>query len=107
MAFAQGGHLMSNKKTTLPPGTVKRTKKGYEEIEVPFKPIPELKVDDRVPIPTLPLWCQAAFPKEITHLNRVQSKMYPIAYGTDEPILLCAPTGAGKVCTSNLEIEGY
>ena len=31
-------------------------------------------------------------------LNHVQSKLYPIAFGTDEPILLCAPTGAGKVC---------
>jgi pre-mRNA-splicing helicase BRR2 len=97
MAFAQGGHLMSNKKTTLPPGTVKRTKKGYEEIHVPYKPIPALKVDDRVPIASLPEWTQAAFPKAITHLNRVQSKLYPVAYGTDEPILLCAPTGAGKV----------
>jgi pre-mRNA-splicing helicase BRR2 len=27
----------------------------------------------------------------------MQSKSYPIAFGTDEPILLCAPTGAGKV----------
>ncbi|KXN83516.1 hypothetical protein AN958_01340 [Leucoagaricus sp. SymC.cos] len=25
-----------------------------------------------------------------------QSKLYPIAFGIDEPILLCAPTGAGK-----------
>jgi len=97
MAFSQGGHLMSNKKTTLPPGTVKRTKKGYEEIHVPYKPIPVLKVDDRVPISTMPSWTQQAFPKEVTHLNRVQSKLYPIAFGTDEPILLCAPTGAGKV----------
>lgn len=97
MAFSQGGHLMSNKKTTLPPGTVKRTKKGYEEIHVPYKPIPTLKVDDRVPISTMPVWTQQAFPKSITHLNRVQSKLYPIAFGTDEPILLCAPTGAGKV----------
>jgi pre-mRNA-splicing helicase BRR2 len=97
MAFAQGGHLMSNKKTTLPPGTVKRTKKGYEEIHVPYKPIPPLKVDDRVPVATMPAWTQEAFPKVVTHLNRVQSKLYPIAFGTDEPILLCAPTGAGKV----------
>jgi hypothetical protein len=28
----------------------------------------------------------------------MQSKLHPIAFGTDEPILLCAPTGAGKVC---------
>ncbi|KAG8794998.1 DEIH-box ATPase, partial [Serendipita sp. 398] len=104
MAFSQGGHLMSNKKTTLPPGTVKRTKKGYEEIYVPHKPITVPKVDDRVPIPSLPQWAQVAFPKEVTHLNRVQSKLYPVALGTDEPILLCAPTGAGKTNVAILTI---
>ncbi|THU93128.1 hypothetical protein K435DRAFT_861824 [Dendrothele bispora CBS 962.96] len=32
----------------------------------------------------------------IPKLNRVQSKLYPITFGTNEPLLLCAPTGAGK-----------
>lgn len=104
MAFSQGGHLMSNKKTTLPPGTVKRSKKGYEEIFVPEKPISVPKVDDRVPISTMPGWTQPAFPSPITHLNRVQSRLYPIAFGTDEPILLCAPTGAGKTNVAILTI---
>ena len=31
----------------------------------------------------------------------VQSKPYSIAFGTDEPILLCAPTGTGKVFFSS------
>ncbi|KAF5310876.1 hypothetical protein D9619_011891 [Psilocybe cf. subviscida] len=33
----------------------------------------------------------------VPHFNRDQSKLYPTAFGTDEPILLCAPTSAGKV----------
>jgi pre-mRNA-splicing helicase BRR2 len=96
MAFAQGGHLMSNKKTVLPPGSVKRSKKGYEEIHVPHKPLPTVQ-EGRVLVSSLPGWAQRAFKAGTTSLNRVQSKLYPIAFGTDEPILLCAPTGAGKV----------
>ena len=34
-AFAQGGHLMSNKKCKLPEGSFKRTKKSYEEVHIP------------------------------------------------------------------------
>jgi pre-mRNA-splicing helicase BRR2 len=48
-----------------------------------------------VPITELPPWAREAF--TVPRLNRVQSKLYPIAFGTEEPILLCAPTGAGKV----------
>ncbi|KAF7315730.1 hypothetical protein MIND_00088900 [Mycena indigotica] len=32
----------------------------------------------------------------VPRLHPVQSKLYPIAFGTDEPILLCAQAGAGK-----------
>ncbi len=95
MAFSQGGHLMSNKKCKLPEGSFKRSKKGYEEIHVPApkKPAKEAQL---VPITELPAWAQQAFPK-VTHLNRVQSKLFPVAFGEDDPLLLCAPTGAGKV----------
>lgn len=96
MAFSQGGHLMSNKKVTLPDGSFKRSKKGYEEIHVPPPKQKPLEANELVPITDLPFWAQAAF-KGATNLNRVQSRLYPIAFGTDEPILLCAPTGAGKV----------
>ncbi len=96
MAFSQGGHLMSNKKCKLPDGSFKRAKKGYEEIHVPA-PKQKPTIDgENVPISSLPAWAREAF--TVPKLNRVQSKLYPIAFGTDEPILLCAPTGAGKVC---------
>jgi pre-mRNA-splicing helicase BRR2 len=99
MAFSQGGHLMSNKKCKLPEGSFKRAKKGYEEIHVPAPKQAKTAPGDQVPISDLPEWARHAFPGTKT-LNRIQSKLYPIAFGTDEPILLCAPTGAGKVCGS-------
>lgn len=96
MAFSQGGHLMSNKKCKLPEGSFKRAKKGYEEIHVPVPKRQPVQPGDLVPITDLPAWAQQGF-KGIKNLNRVQSKLFPTAFGTDEPILLCAPTGAGKV----------
>jgi pre-mRNA-splicing helicase BRR2 len=97
MAFSQGGHLMSNKKCKLPEGSFKRAKKGYEEIHVPAPKRAELASSSLVPVSELPSWAQEGF-KGIKNLNRVQSRLFPIAFGTDEPLLLCAPTGAGKVC---------
>ena len=100
MAFSQGGHLMSNKKCKLPEGSFKRSKKGYEEIHVPAPKQKPLAPDELVPISALPEWAQQGF-SGMKNLNRVQSKLYPVAFGTDEPLLLCAPTGAGKVCSSS------
>ncbi|KIP11835.1 hypothetical protein PHLGIDRAFT_124513 [Phlebiopsis gigantea 11061_1 CR5-6] len=103
MAFSQGGHLMSNKKCKLPEGSFKRAKKGYEEIHVPAPKRPQGEPSDLVPIASLPAWSQDGF-KGIKNLNRVQSKLYPTAFGTDEPLLLCAPTGAGKTNVAMLTI---
>ena len=96
MIFSQGARLMSNKKCRLPEGSFKRSKKGYEEIHVPPPKSKEIKAGDLVPITDLPEWARPAF-KGAQNLNRVQSKLYPVAFGEDDPILLCAPTGAGKV----------
>ena len=93
--------LMSNKKCKLPEGSFKRARKGYEEIHVPAPKKAPVEPSDLVPIASLPTWAQEGF-KGIKNLNRVQSKLYPIAFGTDEPLLLCAPTGAGKVCTVSI-----
>ncbi|EDR01243.1 uncharacterized protein LACBIDRAFT_240054 [Laccaria bicolor S238N-H82] len=102
MAFSQGGHLMSNKKCKLPDGSFKRAKKGYEEIHVPAPKQKPTTEGDFVPITALPAWAREAF--TVPKLNRVQSKVFPIAFGTDEPILLCAPTGAGKTNVAMLTI---
>ena len=86
---------MSNKKCQLPEGSLKRSKKGYEEIHVPAPKSKPATDGELVAITTLPAWARAAF--TVPRLNRVQSKLYPVAFGSEEPILLCAPTGAGKV----------
>ncbi|KAF9003722.1 Sec63-domain-containing protein [Hymenopellis radicata] len=102
MAFSQGGHLMSNKKCKLPDGSFKRAKKGYEEIHVPAPKQKPVVAGEIVPISDLPEWSRPAF--SVKTLNRVQSKLYPVAFGTDEPLLLCAPTGAGKTNVALLTI---
>ena len=96
MAFSQGGHLMSNKKCKLPEGSFKRSGKGYEEIHVPAPKPKPVAPNDLIPVDNLPPWARKAFTGTKT-LNRIQSKLFPVAFGTDDPILLCAPTGAGKV----------
>ncbi|CAL1708451.1 unnamed protein product [Somion occarium] len=103
MAFSQGAHLMSNKKCKLPEGSFKRAKKGYEEIHVPAPKRKEIKEGELVPISDLPPWAQEGF-KGIKNLNRVQSRLFPVAFGTDEPLLLCAPTGAGKTNVAMLAV---
>ncbi|KAI8374185.1 Sec63 Brl domain-containing protein [Radiomyces spectabilis] len=104
LAFEQGAHLMSNKKVKLPDGSFKRSKKGYEEIHVPApKPQAFATGEKLVPIKTLPTWAQDAF-VGAESLNRVQSRLYPVAFGSDENVLLCAPTGAGKTNVAMLTI---
>jgi len=95
MAFSAGGHLNSNAKVRLPEGSYKRSKKGYEEIHIPAPTKRTVPENEIVPISALPAWAQSAFPGAKA-LNPVQSRCYPIAFGEDEPMLLCAPTGAGK-----------
>ena len=98
LVFAQGNHLMSNKEVNLPKGFEKRSKKGYEEIHIPankssIPPPGERKVS----VQQLPEWARGAFTVAgIPELNRIQSKLFPTAFGQDDNILLCAPTGAGK-----------
>ena len=103
MAFTQGGHLNTNAKVRLPEGSFKRTKKGYEEIHIPAPVKRTVGEGELVPIASLPEWAQAAFPGA-TSLNPVQSRCYPVAFGSDEPMLLCAPTGAGKTNVAMLTI---
>lgn len=103
MAFSEGGHLNTNPKVRLPAGSFKRTKKGYEEVHVPAPEKRTVSPEELVPISRMPDWAQEAF-SGATTLNPVQSKCYPVAFGSDEPMLLCAPTGAGKTNVAMLTI---
>jgi pre-mRNA-splicing helicase BRR2 len=60
---------MSNKKVSLPKGSTKLQKNGYEEVYVPAIRH-KAKGDERlIPIRELPSWAQKAFPDPIKELN--------------------------------------
>ncbi|KAK7208425.1 Sec63 Brl domain-containing protein [Myxozyma melibiosi] len=103
MVFDEGSHLLSTTKIKLPEGSFKRQTKQYEEIHVP-PPKPKNDPNEKlVKIAEMPDWTRIAFP-DSDSLNRVQSKLYPVAFGDDENLLLCAPTGAGKTNVALLTI---
>ena len=56
-----------------------------------------------ISISTLEPWAQLAF-QGIKRLNRIQSVVFPAAYKTQENLLICAPTGAGKTNTAMLAL---
>lgn len=61
----------------------------------PAKAQPPPKEGELVPIASLPAWARLAF-QGVTSLNRVQSRIFPTAFRSNENMLVCAPTGAGK-----------
>ena len=86
----------SRVKGALPKGTTRKAYKGYEEVHVPaiatgIRPPGERSVR----IEELPDWAQLAF-EGYTALNRIQSKIFDTAFSSNENMLVCAPTGAGK-----------
>ncbi|KAJ3264529.1 DEIH-box ATPase [Chytriomyces hyalinus] len=104
LMFMQGGHLMSNKKCKLPEGSWKKTKKGYEEVHVPAPKAKGLDPGEKlIEITKMPAWAHEGF-KNSKSLNRIQSKVYPVAFQDDVNMLLCAPTGAGKTNCAMLTI---
>lgn len=104
LTFKDGSHLMANKRCQLPDGSFRKQRKGYEEVHVPaLKPKPYETGEERVPITSLPKYAQPAFEGYET-LNRIQSRLSNTALNTDENLLLCAPTGAGKTNVALLTI---
>lgn len=96
LIFSQGSHFMANKRCQLPDGSFRKQRKGYEEVHVPaLKPKPFAPDESLYAIEKLPKYVQPAF-EDFKTLNRIQSKLYKAALDTDENLLLCAPTGAGK-----------
>lgn len=96
LMFTQGSHFMANKKCQLPDGSFRKQRKGYEEVHVPaLKPKPFDDDEKLIPIDKLPKYVQPVF-QGFKSLNRIQSRLWKAALESDENMLLCAPTGAGK-----------
>ena len=96
MSFAQGSHFMSNRKCQLPEGSFRNRFKGYEEVHIlPLKPKPFAENEELVLIDKLPEYAKDAF-SGFKSLNRIQSRISKAALESDQNLLICAPTGAGK-----------
>ncbi|GBP16148.1 Activating signal cointegrator 1 complex subunit 3 [Eumeta japonica] len=88
--------FISGLKLILPENVKRKDTKEYEEIIIPKNDPPPLQIgNDRVQISALDEIGQMAF-ENIKELNRIQSVVFKTAYHTNENLLICAPTGAGK-----------
>ncbi|KAK6925102.1 Sec63 domain [Dillenia turbinata] len=80
----------------LPQGTVRKHHKGYEEVIIPPTSTAQMKPGERlIEIKELDDFAKVAF-HGYKSLNRIQSQIFQTTYYTNENILVCAPTGAGK-----------
>eukprot|EP00095_Tigriopus_kingsejongensis_P005132 snap_masked-scaffold100_size373717-processed-gene-2.9 protein:Tk05132 transcript:snap_masked-scaffold100_size373717-processed-gene-2.9-mRNA-1 annotation:"u5 small nuclear ribonucleoprotein 200 kda helicase" len=96
LAFAKGSHFRANKRCQLPEGSFRKQEKGYEEVHVPaLKPKALGDNEVNVAIESLPVYVRPAF-EGYQSLNRIQSKLSDTCLNSDQNVLLCAPTGAGK-----------
>lgn len=79
----------------LPQGFERKDDKKSEEVHIPATSKAPLEVKKLVPISSLDYIGQMAF-QGMKNLNRIQSIVFDTAYRTNENLLVCAPTGAGK-----------
>jgi antiviral helicase SLH1 len=105
VSVAHGGGLSQfGSRYLLPLGTTRVSHDTYEEVTVPpAKTVPPRATEHPIRIQDLDPLAKGCFPGYAT-LNRIQSIIYPTAYGTNENMLVCAPTGAGKTDVAMLTI---
>ena len=88
----------------LPPGSKRTQHRDYEEVRVPYSRPPEWREEERlVNVTEMEPWAQTAF-HGMSKLNRIQSAIFHTAFRTNENMLICAPTGAGKTNCAMLTI---
>ncbi|XVF54413.1 hypothetical protein PTKIN_Ptkin05aG0178400 [Pterospermum kingtungense] len=102
--IGSGQGLNSLAVTALPQGTIRKHFKGYEEVIIPPTPTAQMKPGEKlIEIKELDDFAQAAF-QGYRSLNRIQSRIFQTVYYTNENILVCAPTGAGKTNIAMISI---
>lgn len=99
------GNIISatGKQFALPEGSSREQYSLYEEIIIPASDKKPPGSQKFTPLTELDFLCQGTF-KGYKTLNRMQSLVYPVAYHSNENMLVCAPTGAGKTDVALLTI---
>lgn len=105
-ASGSGGNVLSafGSRFSLPTGTIRQDKEFYEEVTIPPPKQLPMRTNERlIPITEMDTMAKGAFPG-YKSLNRLQSVVYPLGYGSNENLLICAPTGAGKTDVAMLTV---
>lgn len=100
------GNMLSftGKKYSLPAGSIRNSTESYEEIKIPPSEKKPPNVSNKtISVSDLDFICKGTF-KGYQTLNKMQSLIYDVAYNTNENMLVCAPTGAGKTDVALLTI---
>lgn len=88
----------------LPEAAERTNNARYEEINIPLtEPAPTEVGNTLIPIASLDDISRRAF-GNCKYLNKIQSVVFETAYRTNENMLVCAPTGAGKTNIAMLTI---
>ncbi|KAI8894352.1 Sec63 Brl domain-containing protein [Globomyces pollinis-pini] len=100
-----GSHLsVFGTQFVLPVGSTREDFGDMEEVVIPVSvPAPVRTSESIVTIDMFDEWIRPSF-KGYKSLNRVQSIVYPIGFHTNENMLVCAPTGAGKTDVAMLTV---
>lgn len=96
--------FVGGKKLALPESAGRTNNTRYEEINIPLtEPAPTEVGNTLIPIASLDEISRRAF-GNCKNLNKIQSVVFETAYRTNENMLVCAPTGAGKTNIAMLTI---
>ncbi|XP_009872532.1 PREDICTED: activating signal cointegrator 1 complex subunit 3-like [Apaloderma vittatum] len=91
-------------KVFLPEAVQRENNKTYEEVKIPHSEPMPIGIEEKIVyIKDLDEIGQLAF-KGMKRLNRIQSIVFETAYNTNENMLICAPTGAGKTNIAMLTV---
>ncbi|XP_035275988.1 activating signal cointegrator 1 complex subunit 3 [Anguilla anguilla] len=101
---AKTSAFVGGAKMLLPEGIKRENNKMFEEVVIPpNEPMPIGFEEKPVYISELDEVGQLVF-QGMNRLNRIQSIVFETAYNTNENMLICAPTGAGKTNIAMLAV---
>ncbi|XP_071560788.1 activating signal cointegrator 1 complex subunit 3 [Temnothorax nylanderi] len=103
-ASAKRASVVSGQKLLLAEDVTRENSELCEQVHIPISKQESIDVKiDPVPISSLDEIGRMAF-SGVPSLNKIQSIVFNAAYNTNENLLICAPTGAGKTNVAMLAV---
>lgn len=96
--------MICGQPTNVPNDAIKISNQLYDEITIPPRKSTEsVNFVPRINVSSMDKIGKMIF-KDIDSFNHIQSEVFPVAYHSNENMLVCAPTGAGKTNIALLTI---